>query len=327
MTAVDEEADIVVTSTNVDYVPRPTYGRITLHLLVDGTYGVYDPVNWPQVFAPELAYIAAVRKAVPFHHPLSVLWRPPTPSHFVPLEGVPARNFGSLTEDFLAPFVMLAKKLSRSVREFTSRDPSASHNSLLHHEMVVRHTSQRLREFPATLRDHGVQVSLFRRHWLLGTAYMEFADLTPAPPEESSISVRTDLMGAWTSEPELAQLLHERGIPVWRVDKRHLVPLSKQNRSTRLVPFCVPSSQMDKNRISDTCLYDGQVGLESLRATLRSVHMYHDIARNPCGRRRELDGSLSLAAASWQGLPARGSKDPPATFRSASKPPFLTACM
>ncbi len=133
----------------------------------------------------------------------------------------------------------------------------------------------------STLRDHEVQLGIFRRHWLLAMAYMLYCDMTFASYEASAepLPVRADLMGAWTSDPEAVIQLYKRGIPVWYVRKgfRGESPGTSNGREVSFTP----PPKVYPAPISGKSLYEGPVGYGSLHATVRFGTFlddsYHDL--------------------------------------------------
>ncbi len=305
--AQDVEGNIAVTSPNVTYIPALPQGRVSLYMVSDGTYGAFDPACWPQTYHPAFSYFAAVTKAAGSPHHWSALWHMPTPGDFIALEGIPARNFGLLTEDFMQPLEELLVVLGQEVKTHISLFPSTTHERLLHHECVVKLTCERLRNIAATLRDHRVQICLLRRHWLLAMAYIQYAHLEVPPGCVTARPVVHELMGAWTSEGEIAQDLYLRGIPVWFVRNRMLLP--SHTRIGREVGFTLPPTVFNQ-RMCDMPVYQGPVGYESLLATQRTAHTYYDISRNPTACLHAIDSALNPVHPTSTTPPLRDSKSP-----------------
>ncbi|THG97080.1 hypothetical protein EW026_g4855, partial [Hermanssonia centrifuga] len=46
----------LVTSPNVDWIPRPVYGMVSVSLRHDARFGIHDPILWPQVFVKQSRY-------------------------------------------------------------------------------------------------------------------------------------------------------------------------------------------------------------------------------------------------------------------------------
>ncbi len=290
MAAADVEGQLLVTSPNATYIPTIPQGRVSLYMVADGTYGAFDPACWPQTYHPKFPYFAAVSKTAASPEFYSALWRLPEAADFVALTGVPARNFGLLTEDFMRPLQDLVVTLGKKVSNHISFFPTTAHTRLLHHYCVAKRTCERLQNIAATLRDIRVQLSLFRRHWLLAMAYMRFAHLELVPGELTARPVENDLMGAWTSEGDVAEELYLRGIPVWFVRNRLCVPLHTQ--IGREVEFTPPPTTY-RVRMCDVPVYTGPVGYHSLLATQRTTHTYYDISLNPTVCLRTIDSALN----------------------------------
>ncbi|RDX43302.1 hypothetical protein OH76DRAFT_1300017, partial [Lentinus brumalis] len=230
------------------------------------------------------------------------LWRPPTEDHFRPLEGVPVRDVGMLVDDFVAPLAELAQQLAKRVADHVSLDPTPSPTHLLEHLSKVQCTYERLRYTAATLRDHEVQIALFRRHWLLGMAYLLYADLSRESIVETVPSVRHDLLGAWTWDQRAARELYDRGIPVWLVRQLQCVPADIRIGSQ--VEFTIPPIDVAR-RLSYTPVYEGVIGRGSLLATIPTAHTYHIISRSPTARELDMDARVVTPSRSSAGATLR----------------------
>ncbi|RDX39824.1 hypothetical protein OH76DRAFT_1490809 [Lentinus brumalis] len=312
--ARDVEANLLVTSPNAHYIPKLPLGRVSIYMVADGTYGALDPACWPQIYHRDFAYFAAVSKAVTSPHPHSAIWNRPTQADFRALEGVPAPNYGSLTEEFVQPLRTLVFELQERVTAHTSLHRSPTHTPLLHHQCVAEQTCERLRTVPATLRDHEVQVSLLRRHWLLAMAYMRYANhMNIAPRGHAAMSAADDIMGAWTWEADVVDELVNRGIPVWFVRNRVIVP--SHTRIGREVGFVEPPAAYVA-RMCDIPVYQGNVGYESLLATQRTTQTYHDISRHPIVSSHTVDSALQSHAPSYTTPPPLESRLPAKTLET-----------
>ncbi|RPD58900.1 hypothetical protein L226DRAFT_572475 [Lentinus tigrinus ALCF2SS1-7] len=279
VTAYDDARGFVVTSPNVMYIPEIISGRVSVFLHADGTYGSVDPVSWPQVFAPQLPYLAAISKQTRSPHPQAPVWTLPLPGHFVPVTGVPARNFGLLHDDIVYPLEAVARQLRSEVQDYILSHPSARDSPLVEHELIVQQASVRLRHMVATFRDHVVEVATLRRHWQLAKAYMRYFDLATAHRTQLSSATDCSLMGAWSTHPGEVDHLRRLGIPVWFVDTslpaRHHGPSScPQVKFTRALGLCT-------SILADSPLYQGIVGPGHLSSTLRFWTTFQEISRVP----------------------------------------------
>ncbi|RDX46423.1 hypothetical protein OH76DRAFT_838691 [Lentinus brumalis] len=55
----------VAISPNADFVPEPPVGLVQVYLCEDFRYGIYDPIQWPQVFSDDFEYVCAIRRRNP----------------------------------------------------------------------------------------------------------------------------------------------------------------------------------------------------------------------------------------------------------------------
>nr|VWP01367.1 Dehydrogenase with different specificities [Ganoderma boninense] len=221
----------LVTTPNANYVPEVVQGIVTVCLRDDGTFGEHDPIQWPQMFAWQHPYLAAIPKrptampdVLPASCPHANIWQQPTPDDFFVLDSR-APSYGSLRPQFLQALQPLIAKMSVDVRQYTLHPLCTVDLSILHrYEIELAMAWQRLCHTPATYRDQVLQLGVVRRYWLLCSGFMTFYDLLGRDRSQGQLDSRIDLMGAWTSEPRVAQMLFAIGVPVWLVRLPVMLP-------------------------------------------------------------------------------------------------------
>ena len=145
----------VVTSPNMHFVPTPCNGRVDIILRSDYRYGWQDPIQWPQMFTPEYAYLAAViRQPADDAHVYAPIWWTPDPVNFEIVEGSVIKCLGLIRAVRLHPLCRLVEQLSATVLTH----PLRSNAELSSLEVAMRHASERLHHFPCTWRDACLQV-------------------------------------------------------------------------------------------------------------------------------------------------------------------------
>ncbi|OSC96442.1 hypothetical protein PYCCODRAFT_1379177 [Trametes coccinea BRFM310] len=263
----------------MDYIPQPVAGLVRVFLQSDCRYGLVDPIQHPQIFSPGFEYLCAVYRRAPSGHPYAPLWSCLEKERdFVPLEGCTIASLGFLSKASVSPLRFLTEGMVKRVGDYITRNGPAEHLAWL--ETAMRHAMIRLDTFAATFRDACMQYAQVQRFWLLCRAYMEYQD-TMASSCLRSRPVRPNLMGAFTTFPQVAQKLHSSGIPVWFI------------RPTASIPSTLVSSELQRGAIraahvldqlpdpTSTPIYSGLAGAKHLHATYRSSHTYRDISLSP----------------------------------------------
>ena len=107
---------------------------------------------------------------------------------------------------------------------------------------------------------------------------MTYYDLVCQPPSPQPLPVSRQLMGAWTSQPGVAQRLFALGIPVWLVRASHVV--GPDVRVHTFVASSPPDALRHTKFHGSEPIYEGLAGEPHLAATF-TVPMYRDISWVP----------------------------------------------
>ncbi|THG93337.1 hypothetical protein EW026_g7873 [Hermanssonia centrifuga] len=105
------DSKYLVTSPNVDWIPRPSYGIVSVTLKHDAQFGIHDPILWPQVFVEQSCYAwlcAVMRKPTDLHDLHMPMWLDISPVNFVPIGDCVVTSLGTLdshTTDMLCLLV------------------------------------------------------------------------------------------------------------------------------------------------------------------------------------------------------------------------------
>ncbi len=275
----------LVTSPNVDWIPRLAYGIVSVSLMHDARFGIHDPIIWPQIFVENSRYAwlcAIMRKPTDIRDPCMPMWLNLSPANFVPIRDCIVTSLGTLdshTTDTLRPLVEAMQLRSKTLEEHRGRQPE-----LYYIVTAMREAFDRL-DYPSTFRDLLFQFSCVQRYWLLGSAWLEFhvhiwrsvsfPEDRPAPP-----SIRTDLMGAITTNPSVVQKLSSVGIPVWFM--RLMDTATEQDIVLANVLLTEPKDiAVDSGLFSGTAIYTGPVGERHLQAIARKCNFYADVEGVP----------------------------------------------
>ncbi|KAJ7743478.1 hypothetical protein DFH07DRAFT_777394 [Mycena maculata] len=213
-------AETFFVTTNTDYVPQfvPISTTHPVSLRNDMRYGLDDPTLWPQKYSPTYCHLAAIPK--PEERPdLAVMWWNPTPGDFEVGSAV-TRGLGKLKFPQLVPFITAMDDLRTRIRKYTE-----STNEI--HSLFPRLTASidmaldRLRSLPSTYEKMVFGFTSMQRSYLELEALLSYMSVYK-PRMESSDSKTGDLvvkhcMGAFTHEPQIAQMFFKAGLPFWLI--------------------------------------------------------------------------------------------------------------
>ncbi|RDX40899.1 hypothetical protein OH76DRAFT_1489920 [Lentinus brumalis] len=265
----------IAISPNADFVPEPPVGLVRVHLCEDFRYGIYDPIQWPQVFSYDFEYLCAIRRRNAVERLYPRIWDSPSEGvDFDVLQGAIFKNLGRLSNAWFAPINKLVDELAREAQDFSQGTDS----QVLQLRRTMLDARNRVLHFPSTFRDACMQLRTVQRYWLMCRAYLDFARMTTRADSDTPSPVDISLMGAFTTDPAVAQLLHRAGIPVW-----HIRP--KVNIDEIVVDALVTTEQpklvCQALESGASPIYTGLVGPALFRAVSRRAHLYLDVSRSP----------------------------------------------
>ena len=268
----------------MDYIPEPHIGIIRVFLMVDARYGTFDPIQHPQILVPEFKYFSAIYRRAPPTHSLHAMWTiPHEAAHFRRLEGTIVPSLGLLSDDFLAPISVLVDATSARVESKLTReaDPDAQRVLLFCRSMCQ--ARDRLRSFTSTFKDAVLQCAQVQRYWLLCEAFLTYEDCTRCSTSGNPHTPRPvlrNLMGAFTTSPEMTQTLFQAGIPVWFLRRETTLPQSIKilAHSSLQATSGLCTTPIDKN--NGTVFY-GLAGARHLLATCCPRNLYRDLSHVP----------------------------------------------
>ncbi|KAI0348998.1 hypothetical protein OH77DRAFT_1415706, partial [Trametes cingulata] len=276
----------VITSPNMTFVPMPPAGVLEVILRADYRYGLVDPIQWPQVYSPGYEYLCAIQHPLPATHRLSPLWWTPSEdTDFERIQGCAIKCLGLLRPETIRPLGELVEEMSALVAAAVAAHKDFVDDRLMWLETAMRHSHDRLQNFPCTFRDAAMQVREVQRYWLMSRAFIDYYTACKRSREravrgERRPTVNAGFMGAFTTDPSVVQALFEAGIPVWwlRQDASILedivvIEIREVERPLNICSRCGP----DHGQL----LYRGLVGTKHLEATARGGHTYLDISRAP----------------------------------------------
>ncbi|KAI1781815.1 hypothetical protein LXA43DRAFT_1156523 [Ganoderma leucocontextum] len=230
----------LITTPNAAFIPEIVQGIVSVYLRDDGAFGKHDPTQWPQGVATAT-------------HPHAAIWALPSREQCICLPNTPVRGFGHFYPQFLRSLEPLVRGMSSRVRGYVPTMRSTVDLAHLRsYETGLTRAWERLQTICATYRDQLLQITM------------------PFPNRQ--------LMGAWTSQPEVAQGLFALGIPVWLVRASHLV-----SSGIRVCAFVAPSptdALCHAKFHGEEPIYQGLAGEHHL-AVMFAAQTYRDVSLVP----------------------------------------------
>ncbi|TBU25757.1 hypothetical protein BD311DRAFT_798761 [Dichomitus squalens] len=214
-TAQGWESNIVVTTPNAKWVPEFAVAHSEITTFTDGRWGRHEYSRWPQQFARDAFHIHCIPASPRPDGPREILWQTLSPLDWKPADcGVTGLGF-------------LEKKLENALIDEAVDTISRYEKCPTDHKawteigtflvICLRHAFDRLRSIPAI---SGVVISLaahVQRLTLELSGLVEWLNVVihrVKTEDDHSLAV-LDVLGAWTGDVSVAQMLHRAGIPVW----------------------------------------------------------------------------------------------------------------
>ncbi|KAI0723327.1 hypothetical protein C8Q76DRAFT_391695 [Earliella scabrosa] len=212
------------TTPNTTWIPRFAIARSEITTYTDGRWGRHEYSRWPQEFTREAFHIHCIPmlpssshlSADPSNVPGEVLWRTLQPStDWTAVNCGAGLGVGSLTPTLE---LELAREVSKAIAKFrkcAKRDGWTDIGIYL--TIDVQHTLDRMRALPAV---RGIIIALaahVQRLTLELWGMVNWLDVV-LPRTQSMQDCRAhvlEVLGAHTSDPSVAQMLHYAGLPLW----------------------------------------------------------------------------------------------------------------
>ncbi|PIL28223.1 hypothetical protein GSI_09635 [Ganoderma sinense ZZ0214-1] len=222
-TAQGWDSNIVVTSPNADWVPEFAVAHSEITTFADGRWGRHEYSRWPQEFARETFHVHCIPSKPRPDGPREILWRTLDRTDWKPDDcGIPGVGFldKQLQDDLLQEVESVISCYFRC----NDGSAGAGWNKIgVFLTVCLQHTVDRLRSIPAV---PGVIISLaahVQRLTLELSGLIEWlkeVSKRVASVDDYSWMV-LDVLGAYTADPSIAQVLYRAGIPVWLQRERN----------------------------------------------------------------------------------------------------------
>ena len=276
----------VISSPNQEYIPEPAMGFVNVIRVHNGHFDRYDPVCYPQTFIDKRGYewFAAIpRQPANLTRSDQIIWTAIQDSDLVKTKAD-------------GPWLVASERFRNKLRPFVTQQQArvdvfleghgGTHSELEALRARMVSAFDRL-DYPASKADIIVQVACVQRHWLyLQAWFIWHADLNkhvvfkdPLPQPVRSSEVRDDLMGAFTSDPNIARALFTLRVPVWFM--REPTRLRSTDVFFNFTHSIYRPPQQLRGVFQATVIYSGYPD-ENMHAALRNnAHKYNDIERFP----------------------------------------------
>ncbi|PIL28436.1 hypothetical protein GSI_08470 [Ganoderma sinense ZZ0214-1] len=222
-TAQGWDSNIVVTSPNADWVPEFAVAHSEITTFADGRWGRHEYSRWPQQFAREAFHIHCIPSKPRPDGPREILWRTLDRTDWKPDDcGIPGVGF--LNKQLQNDLLQEVESVISCYFRCNDGSAGAGWNKIgAFLTVCLQHTVDRLRSIPAV---PGVIVSLaahVQRLTLELSGLIEWlkeVSKRVASVDDYSWTV-LDVLGAYTADPSIAQVLYRAGIPVWLQRERN----------------------------------------------------------------------------------------------------------
>ncbi|KIY46362.1 hypothetical protein FISHEDRAFT_75699 [Fistulina hepatica ATCC 64428] len=289
---IDED---LITTPNMSFIPFPPFGDRNVRLRVDGLYGVDDHTRWPQPYNELYPHYACIRRPIIDSASWEdlVLWASPDALGFCEADSI-ASDLWVVDPVEVPKFTEVAKQIRKDLQALIqdAKDagrelPAAAQGydaalvhtvSRLHHIPYRKNVLQLLvREVQRTLLESDGFVTYWKRFWPQFSKLRMVDEVLPA--------AASDLMGAFTPDPEIAQKFASAGIPIWLI--RSASSISQTH--TQVKQWCQPSAPSVFLCLEDTNPLSPSIwrGTADHRGKYINMHRYtitHLVFRDPWGQ-------------------------------------------
>ncbi|KAF8836119.1 hypothetical protein BDN67DRAFT_1014943, partial [Paxillus ammoniavirescens] len=236
--------DYVITSPNADFVPEPfVFEEALLQPLQDSRFGVYDCFQWPQLHCQIYKWASFIpRKETSHDTILKWCWWNLTQTDYMP----EVRSVFEVSRMHLEKFQCLNTiyvDLQEHVKVWKTKQPRYMGSLKVDTWMGAV-------DLPLVFRDVVLLVANFQRLTLNVYGMLNYLEWSTSNPLRHATK---ELMGAFTTEPDVCQMLHEAHIPVWFIHPQSLLACEM---NVHKVVSLVPPTNIFVN--PDNLLNDGQ---------------------------------------------------------------------
>ncbi|KAJ7029837.1 hypothetical protein C8F04DRAFT_962434 [Mycena alexandri] len=211
-------AEAFFVTTNTDYVPAMPSVKTPheVFLRLDRRYGTDDPTLWPQPFSEKFCHLAAIpqREA---RLDLRIMWWNPERTDFISGSSLTSR-LGRLSHHKLIQLQELTSKITTRARSHREK-LGAAWAFVSNVGKSMQQAMLRLQSLPSNFEHMVLGVLTVQRFYLELEGLLDYMlvykprmeDFDPAAPANDVAKC----LGAFISQPEVAQRFHSAGLPFW----------------------------------------------------------------------------------------------------------------
>ncbi|CAK5277855.1 unnamed protein product, partial [Mycena citricolor] len=216
------QGDEFLVTTLAHYVPAfPSALRHQLYLREDYGYGEDDFTRWPQQYSAQYCHLAAIRSPDPASDEFGIAWWKMTPDAFVTKSGdsTLTPGLGLLRSDKWEALKLLVGSLSHRGSTMQARQGGAAPRILAALLAAIQSGLERLRSIPTNLAQLTLSIARLQFAVLETDAIIQYMNvyhprmLKPA----AQPTCLAPCIGAYTSDPSVAQQFHAAGLPCWYI--------------------------------------------------------------------------------------------------------------
>lgn len=210
--------EILVTSPNSSVIYRPPLNLCRVRLRAGRHFGPDDPLYSPQPFVQAIGHLSVIRSpSSDPAHPLALAWLQPSSDHFVLNDhpGSVCKGLGTLSRE-------LFDRFQETCQAAISEIPKSNADSyLVDYPTHLQRCLDRLESIPACREDVFLLFAYAQRLLLEMVARNEWTVLhrgrLDAARQRMKQGPVLDVIGAFTEDMNVADILFYAGIPVWYV--------------------------------------------------------------------------------------------------------------
>lgn len=294
----------MVVSPNMDFIPEPVWGRLLLRRCSDGSFGIHDPIHWPQLWDSERRPWYATMPRSPMANGWDrPFFEPVDPSRFGPVDNAGGTKLYLITERHGSEIVLQLQAIMEKAEHYWKK-PGVTEDLRWLYDGCDK--AYGLLSYPATLRDCVRTFSNVQRFYRMMTGYFNWIDVIDEA-RTGDPRVRKDLMGAFVSQPGHVAHLFRLGIPVWHF--RQPLTMYEHMAVLRWVTFTQPSASIPSAHglFSDGVSWEGLAG-HHLQYIDKEAFNQTDVETIPMPRTWQKFGDRipSVGSSSSARLPSKG---------------------
>lgn len=222
---------VFITTPNMHTIPDIGKDEFSIQVRSDGRFATSDFTLFPQWYALGTSYLPFVRKRpLNDNDPYEVIWYNISRRDFVPEQGSISDGVGRLATHLAGTFSDLSRELMEKVKQevVSGRHTRAELKDALYCQRGMQFASITLLHAPQNYEGILLTVTSFQRYFLETLACYEYLTFWKDMPMNDSAQPRSvaHVVGALTSDIQVAVDLFDKGVPVWLVRHSSCFPAS-----------------------------------------------------------------------------------------------------